>query len=423
MIAGATALLLIAVVVVVIAVRHGGSPAAGPGPVTSHGGPTDSGAPTSFSTGGATTPQIDWAHFGSFSTLVGTKNGDTGHAFKSGSCKVAGPATADVAGLVDQVECTFPGVPTEVFVARFSSAQAVSTYLHTLTDGRFYTENAWTLAGKPRGLQYISPASAPDVDITATICALPTYLVQFYVPDKKKLAAKSLLDDYWGAATFPDPVPPPCDGSFTAALPGPPTTGAGAAKGVASLDQSALHALLERNDAGRVATPVAVPSGFEIMVVGQKGLVSFWSWRSSTKTLVKVGLSSYPYDPASVGPPHATGVGTVLSGMAHVTFIVTGTFSGDGSGRAVAYTRGSKVWGAIKAVSNGNLAPSSKGVTFGGLGLENQFAFISGYLQTADCSTTKPISECSGNNRVLKFWKWDSSLSQFTLDSTAGLPK
>jgi hypothetical protein len=380
------------------------------------------GVPTTLNTGGAATAQIAWAHFAPFAKLIGTKDGDTAHAFKKGSCKVGGPATSDVPGLADQVECSYTGTPVQVFVARFDSASAVRTYLATLSDTRGYSEAAWTMGGKSRGLEFVSPGSAADVDVTASLCALPTYLVQFYVADNTKLALQSVLDDYWGAATIPDAVPPACNASFTAAVPGPATTGATPNKGAATLDAGALKALLERGDLHLQAVAVTVPTRVEFMVVAQTGKVSFWAWRSS-KSLIKVGASTYPYDPPSVGPPAAKGYGALLTGMVHATFILTGTFSGDGSGNAVAYSASGADWGAIKAIANGNLAPSKQGVTFGGIGLGDGFEFVDGQLETADCSSTKPISECGGNNRVLKFWAWKPQLSQFTLVRTAGLPK
>ena len=53
-----------------------------------------------------------------------------------------------------------------------------------------------------------------------------------------------------------------------------------------------------------------------------------------------------------------------------------------------------------------------------GLGLSQAFGFSNGQLETADCSTALPISDCGGNNRVLKFWTWHGS--HFTLTRTAG---
>lgn len=424
MIAAATVVLLVAVVSVVIAVSRGGSPAADkPGPSPTSRAPNNgAGVPTTLSTG-SPSPAIAWAHFASFSKLVGAKDGDTAHALKHGSCKVEGPASADVAGLLDQVECTLPTPGVQVFVARFDTARSVRTYLGKIITTQLFNTTPWATGGKTRGLEFTAPTGASYLDITSSICALPTYLVQFYLTDKTKLDRKALIADYWGAATFPDAVPPACNDSFTGASAEPPTTGAAPAKSAADIGESALAALLVLSDATLKAVPVATPGGFEIIVVGQQGKVFFWSWDNSRKVLSNVGSSTYPYDPKSVGPPKAAAKGTVLSGTVHATFIVTGVFSGDGSGNSVAYTTGHIGWGAIKALPSGNLAPAAGGVTFGGIGLEDEFAFVGGQLETADCSSTKPISECGGNNRVIKFWSWDHGLAQFVLSSTAGLPK
>jgi len=155
---------------------------------------------------------VSWADFASFSGLLGTRDGDTVHALKDASCKLIGPASGDPAGLVDQVSCTFPAVPVEMFVDRFASARAVRTYVDTLTTKRSYTEGGWTQSGTTRGLEYVSPASAPGVDITTTMCARPTYLVQLLVRDKSKLDRKSLEDKYWVAALDAVGIVAPCGG-------------------------------------------------------------------------------------------------------------------------------------------------------------------------------------------------------------------
>jgi hypothetical protein len=246
--------------------------------------------------------------------------------------------------------------------------------------------------------------------------------VQFFVSDHTAMTMQSLHDDYWNSATFPDVVPPACAAGFRG-----PAAGSSASSGVVATkptiatDATSLSAFLERGDTGLKSIPVSTAAGVDSLVLGQAGKVTFWTFDKSTGAITRVGSSSYPYDPKSLGPPQAVGRGTVLAGMTHATFIVTGVFSGDGSGNAVAYTTGSAGWGAIKAVKNGNLIPSGAGVGISGIGLSEAFGFADGQLETADCSSTLPISECGGNNRVLKFWEWRGS--QFTLSSTAGRSK
>ena len=134
-------------------------------------------------------------------------------------------------------------------------------------------------------------------------------------------------------------------------------------------------------------------------------------------TVQRVGRSTYPYS-TSLGAPGAQGSGAVLTGMTHVTFVVRGTFSGDGSGNAVAYTDGSKGWGAIKAQPDGDLAPSGQGVGIGGIGLGDDFALTGGRLVTYDCSSQLTVAQCNGNNRVIKYWTWRST--RFVQTGSAG---
>ena len=104
--------------------------------------------------------------------------------------------------------------------------------------------------------------------------------------------------------------------------------------------------------------------------------------------------------------------------MKHATFVVRGTFSTDHSGNAVAYTYGPGGWGAIKAQPDGNLKPSGAGVGLKGIGLSADFGLIGGRLQTVDCSSVIPVSQCSGNNRVIKYWSWRTN--QFVQTGHAG---
>ncbi|PZS15604.1 MAG: hypothetical protein DLM57_12350 [Pseudonocardiales bacterium] len=215
-------------------------------------------------------------------------------------------------------------------------------------------------------------------------------------------------------------LPAACDGTFTHALPQLDSAAAVPAKGAEDLGQSGVNVLLGE-DSTRATIDVTVPGGFEVMVLAQKGQVTFWSWQSTAKALSKVGASTYPYDLAKVGPPKATGAGMVLTGMVHAIYIVTSTFSGDGSGNSVAYTTGVTGWGAVKVASTTKLVPSGQGVALGGAGLQDEYKFFAGALEAASCSSTLPIAKCTGQSRVLAFWVWNSTLSQFTLDSTGGL--
>jgi hypothetical protein len=177
---------------------------------------------------------------------------------------------------------------------------------------------------------------------------------------------------------------------------------------------SALAALTT----GRELTVVATPAGYQAAAFDQLGHVSFWQFTSAWK---QVGASTYPYGSIAVSAgPHTTGEGALLTGMTNATFILNGLFSGDSTANSAAYTTGPHGWGAIKAEPDGNLISSGQGVTYGGLGLENGFYFAAGELETADCSQHETTAACGGNNRVLKFWKWDGH--DFALARRAGLP-
>jgi hypothetical protein len=177
-----------------------------------------------------------------------------------------------------------------------------------------------------------------------------------------------------------------------------------------------VAAQLARLTPGQGHVIVNVPGAVEAMTFDQRGHVTFWR---HTTAWANVGHSSYPFDATFAPSALAKGKGTLLSGMSHATFIATGLFSGDGSGSAIAYTTGAKGWGAIKAEANGNIGPSGQGVTFGGIGLAEGFGFVNGLLMSADCSSTLPIADCGGNQRVIKYWRWAGH--DFVLNSRAGL--
>ena len=60
-----------------------------------------------------------------------------------------------------------------------------------------------------------------------------------------------------------------------------------------------------------------------------------------------VPCSQNPYSAAIGAPADADATGARLAGMTDATFIVTGLFTTDGTGNAVAYSTGIGGWGAI----------------------------------------------------------------------------
>ncbi|WP_375497676.1 serine/threonine-protein kinase [uncultured Jatrophihabitans sp.] len=388
--------------------------------------PTTSGGTAAapvLATGSAATPTVSWAHFAAFSKLLGTRDGDTDAAFNHGSCTLSGPGTDSALGVDDEVTCTYSGSAQnsaqKMTVARFDSPSVLQAYLGKRI-GLGFGEQVWTVSGQPRGVTVVSPhgGTGPS-SLASTICGLPGYLVQVSAPDRTQVDTDALHEQTWDKATFPDAVPPECDSTFRTAQPSAVASASvGPAKGVLSMASEIIEPLTQQGDSSRTGFQVITSAGVEAISVGQQGSVTFWS--EAGNTLQQVGTSTYPYS-SSLGPPDAGATGAVLTGMTHATFVVSGTFSGDGSGNAVAYTDGSKGWGAIKAQSNGDLTPSGKGVGIGGVGLSNNLALTGGRLATYDCSSQVPIADCSENNRIIKYWTWKKD--HFNQTGSAGRTK
>ena len=147
------------------------------------------------------------------------------------------------------------------------------------------------------------------------------------------------------------PVTPP-----STPTPSPPSSSPSPTPTIPSL--AARTAALSHASGGLPSVIVGVPGGFEAMTWDQATHVGFWYDPTTSTTWQPVGSSVYPWVAAIGGPPQASATGALLIGMQHATFIVTGNFSGDGSGNAVAYTTGANGWGVIKAEPNGNIGPS-----------------------------------------------------------------
>ncbi len=213
--------------------------------------------------------------------------------------------------------------------------------------------------------------------------------------------------------TFPSTTP---SVSARPSSTGPSATASSSPSAGASV--ALLRAQLAALAPGRALTLVRVGAGWEAAAYDQNYQISFWRHTSSW---TRIGASTYPKLPAAYGPPDTVLTGAVLTGMAHATFVAEGIFTGDGSGNAVAYTDGPHGWGAIKAEADGNLASSGQGIGADLLGIENALYLVQGQLETAECSTTIPYSQCGGTKRVLKFWAWNGH--DFGLVRRAGLPR
>ena len=156
---------------------------------------------------------------------------------------------------------------------------------------------------------------------------------------------------------------------------------------------------------GEAHVLVAVSGGFEAAAFDQRANIQFWRSVGNSVNWTQVGTSTYPYSPSIGGPADAKVSGALLSRMRHATFIVTGNFTGDSSGNAVAFTTGPKGWGVIKAEPNGNIGPSGQAVGADRIGLSYGFSFSGGKLVTEDCRTDQAIALC-GSNPITKSWLW-----------------
>jgi uncharacterized membrane protein YphA (DoxX/SURF4 family) len=151
---------------------------------------------------------------------------------------------------------------------------------------------------------------------------------------------------------------------------------------------------------------VAVPGGYQAVSWDQRGLY-FWQNASASMSWTHIGSSIYPYSATIGAPANANATGAPLTGMTSATFIVTGLFTTDGAGNAVAYTTGTNGWGAIKAEPDGNLAPSGEPIGADRLGLSYGFAFVNGRLETMDCPFNLPVASCGPATVIRKLWAWN----------------
>lgn len=169
-----------------------------------------------------------------------------------------------------------------------------------------------------------------------------------------------------------------------------------------------LQQALAQQVSGEQVDLVKVPSGYEAASWDQTGRIRFWSSTGRSTRWQQVGSSHYPYS-SYLGDPSATTMGADLTGMRHATFIVRGTFTGDGTGSAVAYADGLRGWGAIKAEPSGRIGPSGAPVGSDQIGLSFDFGFDNGLLVTKDCNPHYAFAECGGPTTIVKQWRWNGT--------------
>jgi hypothetical protein len=171
---------------------------------------TTSSAPTSASPTGSTSssnpPAGTWADYSTFTELIGKAQGNTASAFKHAFCHLDGPLS--ISGMQDQVVCDLTN-PSVIFaVERFSSPADVQNYRTSLI-ARHYSVRPWAIDKVSRGDELTAPDSVNFLEILSTICGTPTYAVDFWAP-KSATTLKTLHDQYWTNAPFPNDTPKPC---------------------------------------------------------------------------------------------------------------------------------------------------------------------------------------------------------------------
>ncbi|MET8079905.1 hypothetical protein [Streptomyces sp. NPDC005303] len=163
---------------------------------------------------------------------------------------------------------------------------------------------------------------------------------------------------------------------------------------------------------------VRSPGGFEAACYDQRGHLVFW--RYSAGGWHQMAQSTYPPDSAD-GPPsydeHGVGVeGAVLPGMSDAVFIVTGPFSGDGTGNAVAFGNGPDGWGLLVQDGASRLRSSGTGSSSSDTGQYLSARFTGGLMETAVNSGA--FSNAFGSGfPVRRQWRWSKDHLVLASDS------
>lgn len=254
----------------------------------------------------------------------------------------------------------------------------------------------WTMARSGRRTRWLL-AGLAALAMTLTACASVTTgsgrVGSPVTPGPGSSGSAASTPDFPSSSATP---PPPSSAGST---PAPPSS-ASAPPPVSVREETLVTAAGGQS----VANLVAVPGGYEGASWDQLGHIRFWFDPYASLRWQQIGASAYPYS-AQVGRPEAAGHGARLRYMRHATFIVTGVFTGDGSGNAVAFTTGARGWGVIKAMPNGHIGPSGQPVGSDMIGLSFGFAFSDGYLITADCPQDRPQYQCD-KHQIRKRWAW-----------------
>ena len=210
------AIVVIIAVIIIIVVSSGNDDSSSAerssvaSPTASVSGSASGSASTSASGSDTVTASPGWSKYAQFTDLLGTHPNDTANAYKGATCTLAAPDTT-VPGMVDQINCKdLTGTKLEINVGRFATAADVTNYGTKLVDDSKYSKQYWTIQQMRRGLLYKSPSTVSFADVTSTICAIPTFVVQLYAPAGSGLTTDAVFNQFWTGAPFPNDRPAVC---------------------------------------------------------------------------------------------------------------------------------------------------------------------------------------------------------------------
>lgn len=214
-------------------------------------------------------------------------------------------------------------------------------------------------------------------------------------------------------------VPAPGSADPSAPNPGPGTSPHGRDGKVSKTAAKANLDHLLRSDEDDCM--VELPGGFEAVMFDTTGHLRFLSsvdgahWHQDQ-------TSTYRYDPRDAKGQRVSAHGALLTGMKNATFILRGTFSGDGTGLFMAYTYGPSGWGPVIRAG----APAKRDGTrltvaakLPGEYSDSQVAyhdleFSHGYLVVKDCDAAHRGATCgAAGTLITSWWLWDSGEQDF----------
>ncbi len=170
---------------------------------------------------------------------------------------------------------------------------------------------------------------------------------------------------------------------------------------------AARAALARKTSLATVVVPVR--GGFDAAAYDLDGHLQFWQYASGTWR--EAAQSTYPEDAGDgTGTFDESGVsvsGADLPGAPHAVFIVTGPFTGDGSGHVVVYGDGPQGWGVLDQQGRASLPSSGTGVS-DNIMIYLGARFTGGTLETDLASGA--FDEAFGSGfPVRSYWHWSGS--------------